>query len=156
MKNIITFISFLLLSIFLTSFNAEWVEKKIIDYEEITLGCLILGRDISGEHVINNNVDYQNLLLIASAPISDCANYELPTIDFTKYTLIGYISSVGGCQSPEVTKQITNIDNDCIVDVNIVQQGLCKRGNAIVFWGLIPKIDDNATVQFTIVKKLNK
>ena len=43
--------------------------------------------------------------------------------------------------------------NDFIVNINIVQIGLCKRNNSIVFWGLIPKVDDSANVQFTIVKK---
>jgi len=156
MKNIITFISFLLLSIFLSPFNAKGVEKETIHYEEITLGCLILGRDIRGEHIINNNIDYQKLLIARNLYSPDCSAYELPAIDFTKNTLIGYVSSVGGCQLPEVTKQITKINNDYSVNINIVQQGLCKRNNPIVFWGLIPKIDDNATVQFTIVKKLNK
>ena len=146
MKNIITFISLFLLPVFLISVNAGLVENEMIDYEEITLGCLILGRDIAGEHVINNNVDYQNLLLIASAPITDCANYELPKIDFTKYTLIGYISSIAGCQSPEVTKQITKINNN-------YRKGWCERLNHIVFWGLIPKVDNSANVQFTILKK---
>ena len=153
MKNIITFISLFLLPVFLISVNAGLVENEIIDYEEITLGCLILGRDIGGEHVINNNVNYQNLLLIARAPVADCTNYELPAIDFTKHTLIGYISSIAGCQFPKITKQITNIDNNYIVNINIIQQGLCERNNHIVFWGLIPKVDNSANVQFTIVKK---
>ena len=153
MKNIITFISLFLLPVFLTSVNAGLVENEIIDYKEITLGCLILGRDIAGEHVINNNVDCQNLLLIARAPVPDCINHELPAIDFTKHTLISYISSIAGCQSPEVTKQISSIGNDFIVNINIVQIGLCKRNNSIVFWGLIPKVDNSANVQFTIVKK---
>ena len=153
MKNIITFISLFLLPVFLTSVNAGLVENEIIDYKEITLGCLILGRDIAGEHVINNNVDCQNLLLIARAPVPDCINHELPAIDFTKHTLISYISSIAGCQSPEVTKQITKINNNYRMNINIVQQGWCERLNHIVFWGLIPKVDDSANVQFTIVKK---
>tara|TARA_B110000240_G_C13118428_1_gene291547 strand:- start:47 stop:496 length:450 start_codon:yes stop_codon:yes gene_type:complete len=149
MKNIITFISFLLLSVFLSPFNAKGVEKETIDYEEITFDCLVFGRYSGGEHVIKNNVEYKDFFFY-------CTNNQLPTIDFTKHTLIGYISSVAGCQSPEVTKQITKINNDYSVKINIVQQGLCERLNHIVFWSLIPKIDDNATVQFTIVKKLNK
>lgn len=142
MKNIM-YISFLLLFVFFNSLNAK-VEEEIINFKEITFDCLTLGRYSIGEHIVKNNIEYQKLFFY-------CTKNQLPIIDFTKYTLIGYVSSVSGCQLPKVTKEINKINKTYQVDINIVKQGSCKKNNPIIFWGLIPKIDDNDDIQFTIL-----
>lgn len=125
--------------------------EEIIPCQEITLKCLVLGREISGEHIIKNNTEYQKLILERS-PHSNCGNYQLPVIDFNQYTLIGYVSSVAGCDFPEVTHEIKKTNNNYSVHINITQIGLCERNNPIEFWCLIPKISDNSLVEFKINK----
>ena len=58
------------------------------------IGCNILGSKLEGEHVIRNNAEYQ-VLIEERSPHPNCVTYQLPPIDFTEHTLIGYISSVG-------------------------------------------------------------
>lgn len=156
MKNIttITSIIVILLAIsLLFSFKSKKQEEEIIPCEEITLGCMILGRETQGEHLIKNNTDYQKLIQL-KAPYSDCSNYQLPAIDFYDYTLIGYVGGVAGCGEPKVTHQVVKINNNYVVNLEIQQIGLCERNNSITIWCLIPKVEDNATVKFNVTKTL--
>lgn len=125
--------------------------EEIIPCEEIKLKCLVLGREISGEHIVKNDTEYQKLILERS-PHSSCGNYQLPAIDFNQYTLIGYISSIAGCNFPELTHEIKKTNNNYFVNINITQIGLCERNNPITFWCLIPKINDSSLVEFEINK----
>lgn len=156
MKNITTISSIIVILLtisLLFSFKSKKQEEEIIPCEEITLGCMILGRETQGEYVIKNNTDYQKLIQQKS-PHSDCSNYQLPAIDFYDYTLIGYVSSVGGCDEPKVTHNVTKINNNYVVNVEIQQIGMCQRNNSIKTWCLIPKVQDNATVKFNVTKTL--
>ena len=122
---------------------------ETIPCDQVELGCVILGSAISGEHVIRNNAEYQELIQERS-PHPNCGFYELPSIDFSEYTLIGYVSSIGGCKTPEISHEIKRINNDYRVNIDIIQYGRCKRGNPIKLWCLVPKIDENATVEFAV------
>ncbi len=139
---------------FTTSILGQNQENEIgekIPCEEIDLGCFILGREIAGEHVINSNLEYQELLQNLS-PHGDCSNYELPIIDFNSYTLIGYISSIAGCGPPQVTHEITKHNNEYRINIHILQKGLCLSNNPIKLWCLIPKLDENASHKFYFEK----
>lgn len=137
---------------FTTSILAQKKESSLgekIPCKEIDLGCLILGREISGEHIIKNNTEYQELLEFLS-PHVDCGNYQLPIIDFNSYTMVGYISSVSGCSSPQFSYKIVKYNSEYTININIVQHGFCKINNLIVLWCLIPKVNNNISSKFNI------
>jgi hypothetical protein len=127
--------------------------REEIPCEDIEIGCLILGRDLGGEHIIRNNTEYQKLMDFPS-PHHDCGNYQLPLIDFNKYTLLGYVSGTGGCAAPIISHTVRKQNNNRIIDIFITQQGGCKMLNSFTVWCLIPKIDENSNVNFNIIKKV--
>ncbi len=137
----------------LFSFKSKKQEEEIIPCEEITLRCMLPGK-IGVEHVIRNNTDYQKLIQQKNPYSYNCDNYQLPAIDFYDYTLIGYVSSVGGCDEPKVTHDVIKINNNYVVNINITELGWCSRNNPITIWCLIPKVEDNATVKFNVTNTL--
>lgn len=127
-------------------------EFKEVSCERVELGCLILGSKIEGEHIIKDSVKYQELISIKS-PHSNCANYQLPIIDFSKYTLIGYVSAVGGCEKPEISHNVLDLNGNYLVNITIVQKGQCLRNNSISIWCLIPVKTANTSIKFNIETK---
>ncbi|MEN9445758.1 MAG: hypothetical protein RL728_270 [Bacteroidota bacterium] len=132
--------------------ESSFVER--ISCEKIDIGCLILGRETNGEHIIRNEFEYQKLLNERSDH-SNCGNYELPAIDFNRYTLIGYISSIEGCDFPQISFEIIKQNNQYSINLTIIQKGLCKRNNPVKVWYLIPKIDESSTINFNIERSTN-
>ena len=118
------------------------------------IGCNILGSKLEGEHVIRNNAEYQ-VLIEERSPHPNCVTYQLPPIDFTEHTLIGYISSVGGCDFPTVTHQINKLNENYEVNIQITRHGMCERNNPIQLWCLIPRIPAHAQVNFEIETTIN-
>jgi len=118
------------------------------------IGCNILGSKLEGEHVIRNNAEYQ-VLIEERSPHPNCVTYQLPPIDFTEHTLIGYISSVGGCDLPTVTHQINKLNENYEVNIQITRHGMCERNNPIQLWCLIPRIPAHAQVNFEIETTIN-
>lgn len=127
--------------------------EEIISCEEINLGCMVLGRETQGEHVIKNNTEYQKLIQQKS-PHSDCSNYQLPSIDFNDYTLIGYVSGIAGCDFPKVNHNVIKTNNNYLINIEIQQIGQCKRNNIIKIWCLIPKVEESASVKFNVINSL--
>ena len=115
------------------------------------IGCNILGSKLEGEHVIRNNAEYQ-VLIEERSPHPNCVTYQLPPIDFTEHTLIGYISSIGGCGFPTVTHQINKLNENYVVDITIITKQGCLREiiGPIQFWCLVPRIPAHAQVNFEI------
>lgn len=152
MKNIINKIKLAVITIVLTnSFFAQ--DNEDIICHEIDFGCLIMGREIIGEHVIKSNEEYQELLS-SLVPISSCYNYILPDIDFNQYTLIGYISSESGCKPPIFSHSITKQNNQYFFNIDVNKQGRCKVNHTLKIWCLIPKIEETSVVTFN-TQKLN-
>lgn len=122
-----------------------------------SMRCKILGRKLEGEHVIRNNAEYQ-VLIEERSPHPNCVTYQLPPIDFTEHTLIGYISSVGGCGFPTVTHQINKLNGNYVVDITIItKQGcLLEIIGPIQFWCLVPRIPNHAQVNFEIETIINR
>lgn len=124
--------------------------EDVIPCEEIKLLCT---QSKEGEYVIKNDSEYQNLLKIRSSH-PDCKSYKLPEIDFNKYTLIGFVSSLGGCDTPEYFYNVTKDDNMYSFNISINQKGLCKSHHSIEIWCLIPKISDISTLKYNIADSL--
>ncbi len=119
-----------------------------------SMRCKILGSKLEGEHVIRNNAEYQ-VLIEERSPHPNCVTYQLPPIDFTEHTLIGYISSVGGCDFPTVTHQINKLNENYEVKIHLTQNGLCERNNSFDIWCLVPRIPTHAQVNFEIETSVN-
>ena len=145
-------IKYILLIFILSSVNnlySQYNDSIIIPYEEIKLMCT--QPDI-GNYIINNKTEYQDLLKERSQhPF--CDSYELPDINFEKYTLIAHHSSVGGCEEPDFSCIIKKYDGKYYVKINITQFGICRILNHIKFWCLIPKEKFNSNIEFDVKRK---
>ena len=122
-----------------------------IAYEDIEIKC---AENLDADYIINNKDDYQNLLMERSQN-SDCTSYTLPTIDFTKNTLLGMNAIVGGCSAKQGEHYITrNNANDTIVfNLDVSKKGLCKKAFNFRVWSLVPKVKDITKIKFKINRK---
>ena len=154
MKKIFT-IPLLIFYVCLFQYSFAQNDTIQIKYEEVTIGCLI-GRTCH-ECIITNEADYKTLLKERS-PHNDCANYELPYIDFNTFTLIGNTIATSGCKSPEINKEIVKISKEkkYILKVNIKQNGRCQALFSKRFWIIIPKIESDYTIEFGEIKSDQK
>ena len=122
-------------------------EIEPVTCESISIMCT---QSPQGEYILRNNEEYQALLTVMS-PHPDCGSYTLPEIDFNEHTLIGFISSISGCESPDVSYVIEEGDGDNYTfTVSVVRKGLCERNNPIIIWCLIPKLEEGATMNFIV------
>lgn len=120
-------------------------EPIIVPCNNIEIICL---QTQQSEYVIQNNDQYQDLLK-STSPHPDCRRYELPDIDFSKNTLIGYHSIIAGCEIPKIDKTVYKENNqNYTIVIEVTQIGTCERGNSINIWCLIPKINLDAKVTF--------
>ena len=135
--------------------NSKNIEDTIkVPYEDVVIKCS------SGECrkcIITNEQDYQALLKYRS-PHPDCMDYKLPSIDFTKYTLIGQAITVGGCKRPDIEKELIRIPSDkkYILKTFVEQHGTCKRLFHNSIWIIIPKIESDYTVEYNTTYNLNQ
>jgi len=163
---------FLLTAFPILILNSSWTsDKKTLGskVKELNVACAVVEDTISSkeiiikciqtpccEFVIRNAKEYKTILKTDS-PHPDCGSYELPPIDFNKYTLMGMMASSGGCREPQTEYYI--VKNDSTVNyqfhLKIRQNGLCKINFSIQVFCLIPKIDDNAKVEFIVDRKHN-
>lgn len=75
-----------------------------------------------------------------------------PSVDFSRYTLIG-ISANGGCESKYI-REVTKADNgDVNYKVTVKNCGTCKKMAVSNNWVTIPKIPATATVHFDVKEK---
>ncbi len=116
-----------------------------VSYEEIQINCS-QARD--GKYIITTHKEYQALIDNRSSH-PNCSGYTFPEIDFTSYTLIGFVAGVKGCYSPLVNIDYSTNGEDCEVDLNISTRGLCKMKNMVVKWLLIPRTP-KANIQLEI------
>lgn len=152
MKKILqlSFVMLFLTNSVLTQGQKDQLEEKI-SCEKIDIGCLILGRETRGEHIIKNDIEYQQLIQSRSTH-SNCSDYQLPEIDFNKYTLIGYVSSIAGCDLPKISYEIIKQNNQYSINLTVIQHGMCERNNPIKTWCLIPRVEESSVIKFNIEK----
>ncbi|MNJ83865.1 hypothetical protein D3C87_12930 [compost metagenome] len=80
------------------------------------------------------------------------AGCSLPSIDFSKYTLLG-VSANGGCETKYI-REVTRSDNGNVDYVVTVKScGTCKSLALSNNWVTIPKIPSTATVHFDVKSK---
>ncbi len=121
----------------------------IPNFQKITLGCLIDGRDVS-KRVINSEQEY-NALWDEPSPHPDCVSYTPPIIDFQTKTLVLFTVSTGGCTPPDILDEnIYKIisQRKYVVVLRLQQNGLCKMLRTESFRIVLPKIESDYTVEF--------
>jgi len=71
-------------------------------------------------------------------------------IDFARYSLIGVVYSSGGCKRPTVTHCVyfSEKSSSYRYELNIQENGYCKPLFLGNIWCLIPKISNEAKVEF--------
>lgn len=136
----------LILNFSLKSFCQHDVEQ--IPYEDITINCT---QPDEGNYIINSDAEYKTKMQIRS-PHPQCVSYELPKIDFNKYTLLGISTSTRVCVVKKIDHFVkqNNVDNNIEFNLNIIQEGDCKQRYPIAIWCLISKVSDTNKIKFKI------
>ncbi len=136
------FIYFLFTGI--NSFSQE--DKFVVPCEAIIIKCT---QPTPGNYFINSFKEY-NDSIIKKSSYSECSDYDLPDIDFEKYSLLGFVCSVGGCDDPQikytVVRNITFEKEEFNIDVSVI--GECLRNNLVEVWCIIPKT--NYEIKFNV------
>ena len=121
-----------------------------IPFEEINLGCHISG---GSTYYINSLEEFKKLW----KDHANCYAFDMPKIDFEKYSLIGYQTSSGGCEPPIFNQKILkdNFTNVYEITIQVTEKGLCKALFQIYKWSLVPKINSSiGSVHFNIKKNI--
>jgi hypothetical protein len=136
---------FLSSQLFLSAFTA--FAQTEVPFDSVGITCLYLIH-AKEKYIINSNHDYDKLLEIRALN-SDCADYALPPIDFQTKTLIGYLTSSGGCDPPKFSKSIKKSGNgEYKITVRISPHGACRKKFMNMHWFLVDKIDERIKLTF--------
>ncbi|MBI2665887.1 hypothetical protein HYX12_04665 [Candidatus Woesearchaeota archaeon] len=102
------------------------------------------------EFIINSNEDYQKLSDYKSSS-PKCEDFELSSIDFSQYTLLGKYAQGGGC-SIDFLKKVykDDLNKKITYSIKIVEEGSCEKMGANMNWILIPKVPSDYTFEFNV------
>lgn len=122
-------------------------EIQLIDMNE-KLTCIDLDlRD--SQFIINADAEYQ-VLLDHKSPSPECENFELPSIDFSQYTLLGKYAQGGGCSIDFVRKAYKGDSNKKLIySIRVVGKGDCLLLVTSMNWALVPKVPSDK-VEFEV------
>jgi hypothetical protein len=121
--------------------DENWVE--ITDTSSIEIKCLD-GDKIDEKYIIRDSNAYNDFYEILWQ-YNDCPDYELPSIDFDKYTLLGYITRTGEC---DIIRQVFKNDSDKKIMYHLEITITSNRKILITNynWMLIPKTPEDYMV----------
>lgn len=124
-----------------------------LDIEEIELGCMDF-KHFSNEIIIQSQEQY-NDFLNKKVAVPACKNYQLPEIDFSKKTLLGFKTIASGCQEPNYSRVVScNMSTKaCTYNIIIRPIGLCEKAWSNMNWILANKIADEFKVTFNQTTK---
>jgi len=94
--------------------------------------------------VINSQSEYESLF--------ECdSGYRLPTIDFSKYTLLAGSQAVGGICPTILSQDVLKYSetNKIVYKVQVKEGGYAALGSAY-FYALIPKIEQQYNIEFIV------
>lgn len=130
--------------------------NNIQNAQEIQIGCMDF-KYFPNEIIINSREEY-NQLLVYKAPHPDCRDYQLPEIDFSNKTLLGYKTITGGCKEPKYIRTVmcNNKTQTCTYNISIKQKGLCKIGWMSMNWIVVDKINNQFEISFEVIRKSKK
>lgn len=108
--------------------------------EHVKIAC----QPLSGDRwIINNQNQYEQTFETECDP---------PTIDFTKYTLLG-IQTSATCETKYIREVTREENGNAHYKVTVKSCGNCKKVSITCNWVTIPKIPDNAEVTFDVKEK---
>jgi len=112
-------------------------DRKEISCKEIKINHGRLNGS-NWNYTINSEKEYKNLI------------GEGSQIDFTKYTLLGIVSSSGGCKSPTVNHNVfySNSDNLFQFELTVQENGGCENVFHFEIWCLISKMNSSSRIEF--------
>ena len=90
------------------------------------------------------------LLLINLLAISEFS-FSIGGNDISAFTLLGVVTSSGGCQPPEVSHSVkySKQSDEYFYELKVKVNGLCEPNHLIEIWCTIAKISDSSTVAFS-------
>lgn len=85
-------------------------------------------------------------------PFRGLEGYSHPSIDFSRYTLLGQNVDGGGCRKPDYLVSIIRIDSLRMVTFKVMvqQHGICKAPFVKNQWMLVRKIPETYKVAFAV------
>ena len=105
------------------------------------------------EMIITDNKSYQKFgeSVRIHSNNSNCESTTLPFIDFKKHTLIGKLTTNGGCHVNYDRQIIDDRKNKRIIyNITVEEIGFCKVGWINMNWALIPKLSNDYKVEFNM------
>ncbi len=137
-------LAIILVTHYVPRFHGE--EMQFIDMTE-QLRCIV---DPHNEYVINSGEEYQELLN-HKASVPECADFQLPSIDFSRYTLLGKYAYGGGCSvSFERKVYKDDVNKRIIFSIKVIEKGPCEMIIGKMNWVLVQKIPPNYSVIFEV------
>jgi hypothetical protein len=139
----------IVLSLFILGINNSLSQTKTCDpvqFTEISIKCT---QSRTGNYIIRNQQEYLKLTKNWSSH-PNCSNYSLPVIDFNNYTLLGIVTSVGGCKPPSNTCFVNKYNNVINFILEINQIGTCMAEIQIIKWITIPHVNNLDSINFNI------
>ena len=122
-----------------TEFNITELGNDLCIYAD----CLYDGCVIRTQAEYNRNVNVSSWI--------SCSNFQLPAIDFSRYSLLGKQTTGSGC-SREYIKNVydDNLGKRALYLIRIVENGSCEPAEYKSNWVLISKIDSSYEVKFEV------
>jgi len=121
-------------------------EMQFIDMTE-QLSCIVAQNN---EYIINSEQEYRGLLN-HKASVPECADFQLPPIDFSQYTLLGKYAYGGGC-SVDFEKRVYKDEPNkrIIFSIRVIEKGPCDKLVKRMNWVLVQKIPPEYSVVFKV------
>ncbi len=144
MKNSI--VLFALLIVATTTVHAQ-VE---VPYDTTYVDCLYLANSNQREFVFNSEREFKFMeTLRYDYQVIDCR--PLPKIDFTKKTLIGYLTFTEGCSTSGFHMTLTKSGSTYNLVVKVKSDPGCRMGFSENYWLVIDKMWPEDKIEFTTI-----
>ncbi len=111
--------------------------------------CFQISRDHE-EVVIRTQKEYETLFIANKWNAGSCENYDFPSINFKKYTLIGVYTTGTGCTTTYERKVEQKGNQEVTYNVLVISSGGCLPLRMDMNWALIPKIKKRTDVTFYV------
>ncbi len=136
-----------------TECSSQHEETAFSDLTE-DLSCISpYEHNVTDEFVIRSQEEYAMLTqYLSTAP--DCANFTLPSIDFSEKTLLGKYTTGTGCTIDFERHVYRNDDAKTVTYViTVIEEGNCEMLGMSMNWITIPKIPQDYKVIFDVEKE---